>query len=434
MERAVIKWVEPGSIAEEAGLQPGDVIAAVNGAPICDILDFKYRTADEIFTVTVQKTDGEVEEIEICNELYEQFGVEFENPLIDQPRRCRNKCIFCFMDQLPPHVRPTMLFKDDDVRLSFLQGNYVTLTNVDDAELDRLVQMRVSPLNISVHATDPDLRCTMLGNRFAGRVMEQMEKFRDNHMMMNAQIVLCPGINDGVQLDKTVHDLSTLMPYMGSVSIVPVGLSKYRDGLYPLTAFDAAGAAAVIRQVTGWQEEFLEKFGTRMVYLADEFYILAGLPIPPYAAYEDFPQIENGVGLVAALHQEIGMALQNVSPTKTPVPKSIATGVLAADTIRGFVRQVQAACPGLEVTVYPIANHFFGEYVTVTGLVCGGDIMAQLAGQPLGERLLICDAMLKDGGDLFLDDTTIADVEHALGVPVKKTANDGAAFVAALLE
>lgn len=434
MEQAIVKWVEPGSIAEEAGLQPGDVIAAVNGQPICDILDFKYRTADEEFTVTVHKADGGAEEIEIYNECYEQFGVEFENPLIDQPRQCRNKCVFCFMDQLPPHVRPTMVFKDDDVRLSFLQGNYVTLTNVDDAELDRLIQMRVSPLNISVHATDPDLRCKMLNNRFAGNILAQMTKFRDNHMMMNAQIVLCPGLNDGAQLYKTVHDLATLAPYMGSVSIVPVGLSKYREGLYPLRGFTAAGAADVIGQVEAWQAEFLAAFGTRLVYLADEFYILAGLSIPPYEAYEAFPQIENGVGLVAALREEFEVALRDITPTHKPKPKSIATGVLIADTIRGFVRQAQAVCPALEVTVYPIRNDFFGKDVTVTGLVCGGDIMAQLAGAPLGEQLLICDAMLKDGGDLFLDDTTVADVACTLGIQVKKTANDGAAFAAALLE
>lgn len=434
MEQAIVKWVEPGSIAEEAGVQPGDVIAAVNGQPICDILDFKYRTADEEFTVTVHKADGEAEEIEIYNECYEQFGVEFENPLIDQPRQCRNKCVFCFMDQLPPHVRPTMLFKDDDVRLSFLQGNYVTLTNVDDAELNRLIQMRVSPLNISVHATDPDLRCKMLSNRFAGNILAQMKQFRDNRMMMNAQIVLCPGLNDGEQLYKTVHDLAGLMPYMGSVSIVPVGLSKYREGLYPLTPFDKAGAAEVVRQVSGWQADFLQQYGTRMVYLADEFYIQAGLPIPPYEAYEAFPQIENGVGLVAALREEIEIALQDCNIMHKPKPKAIATGALAAELIRGFVRQVQAVCPALDVTVYPIRNDFFGEAVTVTGLVCGGDIMAQLAGKPLGEQLLICDAMLKDGGELFLDDTTVADVARTLGVQVKKTANDGAAFVAALLE
>ena len=434
LEKAVVKRVETGSIAEEAGVQPGDVIAAVNGEPLLDILDFKYRTADDMFTVEVHKKNGDIEELEIYNDSYEQFGVEFENPLIDQPRQCRNKCIFCFMDQLPPHVRPTMLFKDDDVRLSFLQGNYVTLTNLDETELERLTNMRVSPLNISVHTTDPALRCKMLGNRFAGNIMELMGRFRDHQMMMNAQIVLCPGINDGMHLKQTVFDLASLMPYIGSVSVVPVGLSKHREGLYPLKSFDSAGAAEVIRQAESWQDEFLTQFGTRLVYLADEFYLLAGSDIPSFGAYEDFPQIENGVGLIAALREEIGAVLKMDLSGKRPKPKTIATGVLAAQTIKQFARQVQTHCMPLKVEVYPITNHFFGEDVTVTGLVCGSDIIAQLKGKPLGEELLICNSMLKDGGNLFLDDTTVADVESALGVPVRKVANTGAEFVAALLE
>lgn len=434
LEKAVVKRVETGSIAEEAGVQPGDVIAAVNGEPLLDILDFKYRTADDMFTVEVHKINGDIEELEIYNDSYEQFGVEFENPLIDQPRQCRNKCIFCFMDQLPPHVRPTMLFKDDDVRLSFLQGNYVTLTNLDEAELERLTNMRVSPLNISVHTTDPALRCKMLGNRFAGNIMELMGRFRDHQMMMNAQIVLCPGVNDGMHLKQTVFDLASLMPYIGSVSVVPVGLSKHREGLYPLKSFDSAGAAEVIRQAESWQDEFLTQFGTRLVYLADEFYLLAGSDIPSFGAYEDFPQIENGVGLIAALREEIGAVLKTDLSGKRPKPKTIATGVLAAQTIKQFARQVQTHCMPLKVEVYPITNHFFGEDVTVTGLVCGSDIIAQLKGKPLGEELLICNSMLKDGGNLFLDDTTVADVESALGVPVRKVANTGAEFVAALLE
>ncbi len=434
LEKAVVKRVETGSIAEEAGVQPGDVIAAVNGEPLLDILDFKYRTADDMFTVEVHKKNGDIEELEIYNDSYEQFGVEFENPLIDQPRQCGNKCIFCFMDQLPPHVRPTMLFKDDDVRLSFLQGNYVTLTNLDETELERLTNMRVSPLNISVHTTDPALRCKMLGNRFAGNIMELMGRFRDHQMMMNAQIVLCPGINDGMHLKQTVFDLASLMPYIGSVSVVPVGLSKHREGLYPLKSFDSAGAAEVIRQAESWQDEFLTQFGTRLVYLADEFYLLAGSDIPSFGAYEDFPQIENGVGLIAALREEIGAVLKMDLSGKRPKPKTIATGVLAAQTIKQFARQVQTHCMPLKVEVYPITNHFFGEDVTVTGLVCGSDIIAQLKGKPLGEELLICNSMLKDGGNLFLDDTTVADVESALGVPVRKVANTGAEFVAALLE
>ncbi|MBQ7900776.1 MAG: DUF512 domain-containing protein, partial [Clostridia bacterium] len=294
MNKAVVKLVDQNSIAFDCGVEPGDVIKSVNGKQPVDILDFKYMTSDDYYVVEIEKNDGTVEEIEIYNDDYEQFGVVFENELIDDPKTCRNKCVFCFMDQLPPHVRSTMYFKDDDVRLSFLQGNYVTLTNLSDADIDRLCKLRVSPINVSVHVTDGERRCMMLNNRFAGRVLDIMQKFADSGIIMNAQIVLCKGINDGEYLDKSIADLKAMFPSIRSVSVVPVGLTKYREGLYPLELFDKDGCLQVIEQVERHQKQMLEELGTRLVYLADEFYIKAGVDIPPYEAYEDFPQIENG--------------------------------------------------------------------------------------------------------------------------------------------
>ena len=341
--KAVVKLVDPDSIASDCGIEPGDAILRVNGNELKDILDFKYYTSDDYYVVEVEKKNGTVEEIEIYNDYYEQFGVVFENQLIDTPRECRNKCIFCFMDQLPPNVRDTMHFKDDDVRLSFLAGNYVTLTNLNDDDIDRLCRLKVSPINVSVHVTDPERRCMMLHNRFAGRVLDIMKKFADSGIIMNAQIVLCKGINDGEYLKKTVYDLKAMYPAVRSVSKVPVGLSKYRDGLFELEGFDKDSSLEVINQVTGYQKEFAGDIGTSLVYLADEFYIQAQVPIPPYEHYEDFPQIENGVGLVAVLDREIANELEFADEFKDKIPakKSIATSYIAYDFICGYVDKIK---------------------------------------------------------------------------------------------
>ena len=292
MARAVVRAVDPGSIAEDCEIMPGDVILKVNNREFKDILDFRYLTSDDYYVIEVEKQDGSIEEIEIENDLYEQFGCEFENSLLDEPMSCRNKCIFCFMDQLPPNMRKTMYFKDDDVRLSFLEGNYVTLTNLSDEDIERICSLRISPVNVSVHATDEELRCRMLNNRFAGRLLSIMRRFADSGIVMNAQIVLCKGVNDGRMLDKTVADLKELFPSIQSVSIVPVGLTKYREGLYPLEGFDAADCVRVIEQVEAHQQKCLEQLGTRLVYLADEFYIKAKRELPSYDAYEDFLKLK----------------------------------------------------------------------------------------------------------------------------------------------
>ncbi len=432
MADAVVKSVDPFSIAEDCGIEKGDVILKVNNKDFEDILDFRYMTSDEYYVVTVRKTDGEIEEIEVYNDLYEQFGCEFENSLMDEPKTCRNNCIFCFMDQLPPNMRSTMYFKDDDVRLSFLEGNYVTLTNLSDKDIDRLCSLRVSPINVSVHATQPELRCKMLNNRFAGRVLSIMQKFADNGIYMNAQVVLCKDINDGENLKKTLYDLSELHPYVRSISVVPVGLTAYREGLYQLESFEKEDCLLVIDEVTSYSEDFLNRLGTRLVYLADEFYIKAERPIPDFESYEDFPQIENGVGLMATFMYDAAQALEEVNPRNTPKSKTIVTSEIAYDYICDIVDSVKKKFPGLKAEVCKIKNEYFGGKITVTGLLCGSDIINQLKDKNLGEYLMLSSAMFKDDCDILLDNVTREDLEKSLGV---KTLIDttGEEFVVSLL-
>lgn len=432
MADAVVKSVDPFSIAEDCGIEKGDVILKVNNKDFEDILDFRYMTSDEYYVVTVRKTDGEIEEIEVYNDLYEQFGCEFQNSLMDEPKTCRNNCIFCFMDQLPPNMRSTMYFKDDDVRLSFLEGNYVTLTNLSDKDIDRLCSLRVSPINVSVHATQPELRCKMLNNRFAGRVLSIMQKFADNGIYMNAQVVLCKGINDGENLKKTLYDLSELHPYVRSISVVPVGLTAYREGLYQLESFEKEDCSLVIDEVTSYSEDFLGRLGTRLVYLADEFYIKAERPIPDFESYEDFPQIENGVGLMATFMYDAALALEEAKIQGIPKSKTIVTSEIAYDYICDIVDSVKKKFPDLKAEVCKIKNEYFGGKITVTGLLCGCDIINQLKDKSLGEYLMLSSAMFKDDCDILLDNVTREDLEKSLGV---KTLIDttGEEFVVSLL-
>ena len=433
--KAVVKFVMPDSIACDAGIEPGDIIESVNGKSFRDILDFKFLTSDEFYTVEVTKTDGSTEEIEIYNDCFEAFGAEFENPLIDKPMLCKNKCIFCFMDQLPPNVRPTMLFKDDDVRLSFLQGNYVTLTNLSDDDIERICSLRISPINVSVHVTDPDRRVMMLANPNAANLMKVMRRFADAGIVMNGQIVLCLGINDGDYLKKTITDLKTLYPAIRSVSIVPVGLSKYRKNLFELRGFDQSSARDVVSLVEPYQKEFKRTLGTSLVYLADEFYIQANLPIPPYEHYEEFPQIENGVGLIAAMRDEIDEELKYIEEYShlSPSPKTVATSVIAHEFISECVAKIKKFRPDADVRVEKIENGFFGDKITVTGLICGSDIINQLKGKITTEYLMLSESMFKADCDVFLDDTTLEEVEDALGVKVIKTPNTGCGFINAIL-
>ena len=428
-----IKYIEPYSIAEEAGLEIGDKLISINGHDFHDILEYRYLTAEYEVTLEVLKKDGTTEMITVEND-YEDLGIEFAEGLIDEAQSCKNKCIFCFIDQLPKGMRETVYFKDDDTRLSFLQGNYVTLTNMSDEEIDRLIKMRVSPINVSVHATEPELRCKMLNNRFAGKCYDIMKRFAENDIYMNCQIVLCPGINDGENLKRTLSDLGALFPNVNSISVVPVGLTRYRDGLYPLTPFTKESSAETIRFVEEIQNEFLEKLGTRLVYLSDEFYVDAGIPVPDAESYEGFPQIENGVGLIASIQEEFDSAMRLLKNKKRSRHVSVATGKIAEGFIKGLAEKIEQLCEGVKVDVYPIKNNFFGGGVSVSGLVCGCDIIKQLKDKIKTDTLLIPHSMLRDDDNIFLDDTTVEDVEKALDVKIVPVLNDGYEFVEKILD
>ncbi len=427
-----IKYVEPESLAAEAGIEPGDKLISINGSDFRDILEYRYLMSEYEITLEVEKKDGSAEIITIENN-YEDIGVEFGEELIDTAQSCTNKCIFCFIDQLPKGMRETVYFKDDDTRLSFLQGNYVTLTNMTDEEIDRLIAMRVSPINVSVHATNPELRCMMLNNRFAGKCYDIMKKFAANEIYMNCQIVLCPEINDGAELERSLSDMAALYPYVNSVSAVPVGLTRYRDGLYPIKPYNAEMSRAVVEQVEKIQDDFLKKLGTRLVYLSDEFYLNAGLPIPDADAYEGFPQIENGVGLVASMKEEFDSAVKLIKPKPRKRSAAVATGELAASFVKSLADEIAKRAEGVEIAVYPIKNNFFGGGVNVAGLVCGCDIIDQLKDKPKADALFIPRSMLRDSDDVFLDDTTVADVENALGMKVIPVMNDGYEFIEKIL-
>ena len=424
--------VLPGSAAEEAGIEPGDTLLFLNGFEVHDILEYRYLMSEYEVTVTIGKKDGTIEEITIEND-YEDIGIEFESGLIDDAKSCTNKCIFCFIDQLPKGMRETVYFKDDDTRLSFLQGNYVTLTNMKDSELDRMIKMHVSPINISVHTTNPELRVKMLHNRFAGRVYEIMQRFCENGIHMNCQVVLCPGFNDGKELERTITDIRKLYPYADSLAVVPVGLTAHREGLCRLREFTAGECAEVIELVEGFQKKFAEEFGTRLVYLSDEFYINAGQKLPGAGEYEGFPQLENGVGLIASMEEEFSAAVAMIKPKKRMRKVTLATGELAYDFIKGLAERLADAAEGFSARVYAVKNEFFGGGVNVAGLVCGGDIIKQLKGKIKTEDFFIPRVMLRDGDDVFLDDVTLDRLEEELGVKVTPIENDGYDFVEKLL-
>ena len=432
MSDAYIKSVDRGSIAEEMGLKRGDCIVKIGDTIISDVLDYKFATADDVLMVEVRKADGDTEMIEVETD-YEDLGIVFENSLMDAPKSCRNKCIFCFIDQLPKGMRETMYFKDDDARLSFLQGNYITLTNLSNTDIDRIIRMRISPVNVSVHASEPEIRCMMLGNRHAGNVLDIMRRLADNHITMNCQIVLCKGVNDGANLDRTISDLAAMHPYVNSVSVVPVGLTAYRDGLYPLEAYDETLSLAVIERVEAWQKKLLGANGSRIVYLADEFYLLAKKELPQADEYQGFPQVENGVGLIASMRDEFDSAIKLCGDISAQRHISVATGELAYGFIKGLCCEIEGEFPGLRADVYAIKNNFFGGGVTVSGLVCGGDIIEQLQGKPLGEELFIPSSMLRDGEDIFLDDITLEALQKRLDVKVTPVHSDGFEFLEKLL-
>ena len=429
----IIAGVEPKSPAARARIQAGDTLLTINGREITDVLDYRFFIPDTRLRVTVQTAKGRCRTLTIRKKPYAEPGLEFDTYLMDKQRSCRNNCIFCFIDQLPQGMRDSLYFKDDDSRLSFLFGNYITLTNLTDRDVERIIEMHISPINVSVHTTNPELRCKMMNNRFAGDALAYLRRFAEAGLAINCQLVLVPGYNDGAELDRSMRELAALGESVNSVAAVPVGLTKHREGLIPLRPFTAQECATVIRQMTEMGDRMLEQTGSRVFYPSDEWYIKAGLPIPGDDYYEDYPQLENGVGMIALLRAEFEAALAACEGVATAQRTVIATGVDAAPCLRELVALAADKWPTLQAQVVPIRNDFFGETITVSGLVTGGDLIRQLSGVPM-DRLLLPINMLRQEGDLFLDDVSVTQVEDALGVPVEfLPETDGAALLAALI-
>ena len=432
-----IALVTRDSIAAVSGIRQGDLLQSINGHPIRDVLDYRFYLTDTRVTLSLLR-DGTPFEVTLRKGEYEDIGLEFGTPLMDKKHSCRNACVFCFIDQLPEGMRKTLYFKDDDDRLSFLHGNYVTLTNLSDEDIQRILTMHISPVNVSVHTTNPALRVKMMKNKRAGDVLRYLRTMADAGIALCTQIVLCKGWTDGEALDRTMRDLAAYHPALRSCAIVPVGLTKYREGLTPLEAFSPAECARVIEQVDAFGAECLSKYGSRLFYCADEFYVRAGLPLPKEDYYEDYSQIENGVGMLTSLASEFQFELQYVKELleefRPPRTVTVATGMAAYGHLKALCESLTEAVPGLTVRVRPIVNHFFGESVTVAGLLTGKDVAEQLRGEDLGDELLFPAAMLKADEDIFLDDMTPDELSCALGnIPCRPCKNDGAELLRALL-
>ncbi|MDO5406134.1 MAG: DUF512 domain-containing protein [Eubacteriales bacterium] len=458
----LIRAVDPGSIAEELELEPGDKLLKINGNEVEDIFDYEYYMNSESMVMLVEKADGDLWELEIEND-YEDLGITFENGLMSDYKSCSNKCIFCFIDQMPPGMRETLYFKDDDSRLSFLQGNYITLTNMKDHDIQRIIDFKLAPINISVHTTNPELRCMMLHNRFAGEALKKIDTLYEHRIPMNGQIVLCKGVNDGAELDRTIRDLTRYIPCMESVSVVPVGLSKFRDGLHPLEPFEKADAEAALAIIEGWQKKIYEEHGIHFIHASDEFYLTAERELPEEERYDGFPQLENGVGMLRLLDSEVDEALAKLeheweradgdvkevsesgnnaagesesgnNAADIPAEEiSIATGLLAYPYLKKQIEKITARFPQKKVHLYAIRNDFFGEMITVAGLITGQDLQKQLSGQQLGTRLLLPVCMFRSGEEVFLDDVTRAEVQTALQVPVNIVKSSGQDLLDAIL-
>ena len=428
--------VLPRSIAEKAGIHGGDILISINQNEIRDVLDYRFYLTDTNVALTLSRGGAEYT-VHINKGEYDDIGLSFETPLMDKKHSCTNKCVFCFIDQLPPGMRETLYFKDDDDRLSFLHGNYVTLTNLKDEDIDRIIKMHISPVNVSVHTTNPELRVKMMKNKHAGEVLSYLDRMAEAGIALCTQIVLCKGLNDGAELDRTLHDLIKYHPALRSCAIVPVGLTKYREKLYPLEAFTPEECAAVIKQVNAYGDWCLKEYGTRIFYCSDEFYIRAGLPLPPEEFYEDYSQIENGVGMITSMKAEFDMELdyldELLADFQAPRTVSVITGMAAHEHISSMAKELTSRVDGLTVNVYPIVNNFFGSSVTVAGLITGGDVVEQLDGKDLGDELLFPAVMLRADGDVFLDDMTPAELGERLGVPARASESDGAKFISALL-
>lgn len=412
----IVKSLMPGGIGEELGIEPGDKLLAINGNEIQDVFDYYYYEESEQLLLLIEKPDGEEWELEIEKDEDESLGIEFDQSLMDEYRSCRNKCMFCFIDQMPKGMRETLYFKDDDSRLSFLQGNYITLTNMSDHDVERIVKYRLEPINISFQTTNPELRCKMLHNRFAGEALKKVDILYRGQIEMNGQIVLCKGVNDGEELERTIRDLTGYLPYLKSVSIVPVGLTKYRDGLYPLEPFTKEDAREVLSVIHRWQEKIYQEHGIHMIHAGDEWYVLAEEEVPEEERYDGYLQLENGVGMMRLLFNEVQEALSAVTGDGRQRENSLATGRLMYPYIGKILEEIRKKFPNITTHLYAIRNDFFGERITVSGLITGQDLTGQLKGQPLGERLLLPCNMLKIGEPVFLDDFTLEEVENSLQV------------------
>lgn len=423
---AEIFGVQPGSLAERAGMEKGDILISMNGHSISDVLDYRFYETNTHLSVVFEKSDGRQIEEKIVKSQYGRLGIEFETYLMDKQRSCYNKCVFCFIDQLPKGMRETLYFKDDDARLSFLFGNYITLTNIDDREIDRILQMHISPINISVHTMNPKLRCEMMQNRFAGDALRHLRRLAENNIRLNCQIVLCPGLNDGEELEFTLSELYKLGECLQSVACVPVGLTRYREGLYPLQPFNAESAENAIEILERWGDKFKGERGTRTVFPSDEFYLIADRELPSYEFYEDFPQIENGVGMLRDFEEEFLWALDETEGRAMHRRVTIPTGTAAYPFLNKVFDALREKFPGLEINLVPVKNEFFGGTVDVTGLLVGQDVLRRLKTENLGDEVLIPTNMLMANEPIFLDDMTLDQLSDALGVPVRRIQKDAA--------
>ncbi len=430
----LINSVSEGSIAEEMGVEPGDYLISINGSEIEDVFDYRFLVDDEYIEMVIRKADGEEWELEIEKGYDEEIGIDFENGLMDEYRRCHNKCIFCFIDQMPKGMRETLYFKDDDSRLSFLQGNYVTLTNMSEHDVERIIRYRLEPINISFQTTNPELRCKMLNNRFAGEALEKARKFYEAGITMNGQIVLCKGVNDGAELERSLRDLSEYMPYLQSLSVVPVGLSKHREGLYPLESFTKEDAKEVLQCIHKWQKKMYEKYENHFVHAGDEWYILAEEDFPEEENYDGYLQYENGVGMLRWMLDNFEEELKNHQGDDREREISMITGKLMYPFLEKMIKDINKKYPKVRVHLYGIRNDFFGEKITVAGLLTAQDIIAQVKGKPVGNVLMLPDCMLRSGESVFLDDVTVEEVENALQVKIDIVKSSGQDFIEKVIE
>ncbi len=431
----VISKVVSNSKSWNMGIEEGDILLRVNNEEVEDIIEYMFLTADEYVELEIKKDDGSIKIYRINKEYDEDLGIVFQNPIIDKTKNCMNNCIFCFIDQLPPNMRKTLYFKDDDSRLSFLQGNFVTLTNMSDDDINKIIRFRISPINVSIHTTDPLLRIKMLKNKKSGNVYERLEKLASAGIRINGQIVLCPNVNDRKHLDKTINDLAKLYPNVSSLAVVPVGITKFRKNLYPLIGFTSEQAKEVINQVQRWQMELLETKNTRFVFLSDEFYILSNKTIPQYHEYEGFPQLENGVGLTRKFEYGFMKALNTTNKNYTSNKTiSVVTGKSAEKLMVSLCKEIENKIQGIKINVYPLKNHFFGESINVAGLITGKDIIDELKHYDLGNVVFIPNSMLKADESVFLDDFSVSELSKVLHVPIVVCSVDGNEFVKKIIE